>query len=167
MTARATSTAEHADPRYRLTLVSPSANDWWQRYHEIRKAELFDARGRGYVYNPNHPDEKKLGNYPFLLMVSGQGIGVVRLDHLPSPIIKTAAIRLVAITQTEQGRGHGRALHNEVERLALKQGVSLLVVNAAVRAVGFYAKLGYARHVWDDPSKGLDAAFVQMAKLIP
>lgn len=151
--------------QYRLTLLTDNS-DMWLHYHGIRKEELFIARGRGQLYNPRHPDESKQGHFPLLLLADGNPVGTVRLDHLPSPTIATAAIRLVAITRKEQGKGHGRVLNERVEMLARNQGVSLLVVNAIHTAVGFYKKVGYVPCAWKDTGQGLDDNITQMVKII-
>lgn len=152
--------------RYRLTGLVNGDSNLELHYHGIRKEELFIARGRGHLYNPRHPDESKQGHFPLLLLADGNPIGTVRLDHLPSPVIATAAIRLVAITRKEQGKGHGRVLNKRIERLARTHGISLLVVNAIHTAVGFYSKLGYIPCAWKDPSQGLGDDTVQMVKII-
>ncbi len=152
--------------RYRLLHVGMEFPTTFERYHAIRKAELFAPRGKAAIYQVEHPDESKAGHYPMAFACGSDVVGVVRLDLLSSPIIQMAAIRLVAIDKSAQGHGHGRALINEVEWLARNMRVTLLVMNANVTALGFYTKLGYQPCTWQDPSEGTDTETVQLGKII-
>lgn len=134
----------------------------WEAYHGIRRAELFDAKGRIGIYDPNRPEERAPGNFPLLLKFHGRDVGTTRLDVRQDG---TAIIRLVAVPKTEQGKGHGRELARQVEAVARQNGTKKMLVNAAPEAVGYYEKLGYVRDDWD-PSElqGISADSVQMSK---
>ena len=118
----------------------------WEAYHAIRRQELFEAKGRHGVYDPNYPGERAPGMYPYLLKLDGKALGTTRLDIREDG---TAIFRLVAITSAEQGRGHGRVLGQMVEERARAFGARTLLVNSAPEAVGFYEKMGWYHHVWD------------------
>ena len=75
-----------------------------------------------------------------LLLEDGRPLGVVRLDLLGQG---RAGVRLVAIAPTSQRRGLGRAMMGLVERYAAARGVTVLELNAAPAAVGFYRRLGW------------------------
>jgi GNAT superfamily N-acetyltransferase len=79
----------------------------WADFHAIRRVELFEARGRFGVYDDNHPHDRADFAHPFLLRKDGRALGAVRLDLFGEG---RAAVRLVAITAAEQGRGHGRVM---------------------------------------------------------
>ncbi len=79
----------------------------WETYHRIRCAELFEARGRIGVYDPDRPEERAANHFPLLLKWNGRGIGTTRLDLRDHGL---AVVRLVAITKAEQRKGHGRVL---------------------------------------------------------
>lgn len=53
-------------------------------------------------------------------------------------------VRTVFIEPAWQGRGIGRALMAEIERLAIEKGVAILAVPSSVSAEPFYAKLGFS-----------------------
>ncbi|MDB5536702.1 MAG: family N-acetyltransferase, partial [Devosia sp.] len=96
------------------------------------------------------------------LKFDGKPLGTTRLDVREDG---SAIFRLVAITATEQGRGHGRVLAQMVEERAQAFEASVLYVNAAATAVGFYQATGWHDHVWD-PSElvGIAADCRQMRK---
>ena len=147
---------------YALAIVTDP--DQWTRYHFIRQAELFEGRHRQVPYDPDHPDERLPTNFPLLLAWNGVGIATTRLDLLSGG---AAAIRLVAVTKAEQGKGHGRMLHTLVEEFARRKGVARLVVNAAPEAVGFYRRMGFTRDDWDPAElTGMASDCIQMAKEI-
>ncbi len=130
-----------------LELIKVSTPEEWAAYHRIRKAELWDARGRtSPTYNPNHPDELKPANTPVLLKLNGQGIGTTRLDDLSHGRF---CVRLVAIEKTHQRKGYGRVMLEQAIQLALKHGGKEIVVNADEDAVGYYRASGFREEVWD------------------
>ncbi|MBD9490460.1 GNAT family N-acetyltransferase [Ensifer sp. ENS11] len=124
--------------RYDLFLAE-SADDQ-SAYHRLRRTVLFEARGR-FDYIPDGPEEIKERNLSLLFKLDGQPIGTVRLDQKPDG---RAIVRLVTIAPDLQRRGHGTALLERVERLALSLGIRDLLVHSAPDAVGFYQKLGFS-----------------------
>ncbi|UXN72387.1 hypothetical protein N8D56_13645 [Devosia sp. A8/3-2] len=88
---------------YELIEVREPAD--WAAYHVIRRQELFEAKGRFGIYNPDHPDEYVPQAHPYLLKLDGVPIGTTRLDVREDGV---AIFRMVAITASAQGRGHGR-----------------------------------------------------------
>ena len=66
------------EPKYELR--APISTDDWEAYHGIRRKVLFENRGRIGVYDKNHPDESREGNYPLILLLDGEAIGVIRVD---------------------------------------------------------------------------------------
>jgi GNAT superfamily N-acetyltransferase len=145
---------------YRLS--PPATPAEWQAFHDIRRAELFERRGRHGIYDASHPDDADPKNRPLLLSLDGEPLGTVRLDNFGDG---TGCIRLVAVTAAEQGRGHGRVLQRMVEKIARGLGMHTLYVNAAPSALGFYEKLGWERHVWDaEELNGIAADCIQMRK---
>lgn len=119
----------------------------WEAYHAIRRQELFEARGRHGIYDPNRPDERLPGMHPFLLKANDRPVGTTRLDIRDDG---TCIFRLVAITASEQGKGHGRMLGRMVEDEARARGAHTAYVNAASTALGYYEATGWQRHVWDE-----------------
>ncbi|GAB7529192.1 hypothetical protein PS3A_16010 [Pseudomonas sp. 3A(2025)] len=129
--------------RYALVNVSTKAD--WHAYHRIRRQVLWEQRGRN-DYNTDLPDEQATANHPLLLKLDGHPIGTTRLDNDGSG---RGIVRLVAISLAAQRQGHGRALSTLVEGYARSLGLEVLLVNAALDAVGFYEKMGWKIQVWD------------------
>ncbi len=145
-------------------LAPPATPDEWQAFHDIRRTELFERKGRHGVYDPNHPHDRDPRNEPLLLRLGGRPVGTVRLDNFGDG---TGVVRMVAVTAGEQGRGHGRTMQEMVELLARGRGIRTLYVNAAPTAVGFYEKTGWSRFNWNPGELiGIAADCVQMQKEI-
>ena len=140
-------------------LKAPQTPQEWQAYHDIRRVVLFEARGRHGVYDPDHPDDRNPRHYPLLLSHDGEPIGTIRIDHRSA---RAAILRLVAVRQDLQGRGHGRRLVEAAERFIIDLGCRLAFVNAALEARDFYRRLGYGIEAWD-PADGQPDS-VQMVK---
>ena len=147
---------------YTLIEVTDPAD--WQAYHAIRRQELFEGKGRHGVYDENYPGEREPNMHHYLLKLDGRPIGTTRLDVRDDG---SAIFRLVAITAAEQGRGHGRTMERLVEERARVFGASVLYVNAADTAVGFYQSTGWHDHVWDASELvGIASTCQQMRKLL-
>jgi N-acetylglutamate synthase-like GNAT family acetyltransferase len=147
---------------YELAIVARAED--WEAYHSIRRVELFEARGRIGVYDPDRADERAPNHFPLLLKWNGMAIATTRLDLRESGL---AIVRLVAVVKAEQRKGHGRALAARTEAFARDRGVTKLLVNAAATAVGFYERIGFVREGWDAAELvGWNADSVQMAKML-
>ncbi len=120
-------------------LRPPASPEEREAYHDLRRRLLFEARGRFGVYEPDHPDERRPGNHPLLLLSNGDIVGVVRVD-LACPV---AILRRVAVDDRAQGRGHGHALITLVAGFARRHGCTELRTFAAPDAVGFYQRCGF------------------------
>jgi GNAT superfamily N-acetyltransferase len=143
-------------------LVPLATKDDWQAMHRLRRAVLFTPeRHPGINYSEDHPDDRKPGNRPFVLRYAGDAIGTFRLDRRGNDGI----VRLVAIHEDSQRRGHGRAMMDLMESEARRSGMTGLLVNSAPDAVGFYRRLGWTEEVWDAVElAGLSVAAIQMVK---
>ncbi|MGO7588114.1 GNAT family N-acetyltransferase [Rhizobium leguminosarum] len=126
---------EREDP---WIVVQVSSYEHWNAYHDIRRAVLFEARGL-IGYDANHPDDRRDGHFPLLLLLENTPVGVARLDLTE----QTACVRTVAIRAECQGKGYGRMLMVGLEKFASQHEVKRLLVNAARDAVGFYEALGW------------------------
>jgi GNAT superfamily N-acetyltransferase len=124
-------------PSHLYELRSPESPDQWGRYHAIRRRVLFEARG--YAYDAEHPDERRPGNHPKLLIYAGDPVGVVRIDLAPPGAI----LRRVAVREDVQRKGHGRALLALAEQFARNQGCTELRSSVDPGAVAFYEKCGF------------------------
>jgi GNAT superfamily N-acetyltransferase len=148
--------------QYELVKVAKPQD--WADFHAIRRTELFEAKGRFGIYNDRHPHDLADWAHPFLLKADGKPLGTTRLDNFGDG---RGAVRLVAVTAAEQGRGHGRVMEAMVCERARSLGMHTLLVNAAADALGFYEKTGWERFDWD-PSELVNIAVscIQMRKLL-
>ena len=65
---------------------------------------------------------------------------------IAAPLSATQArLRQMAVPREQQAQGHGRKLVQAVEATLARRGIVQWVLHARLTAVGFYAKLGYAR----------------------
>lgn len=97
-------TVNMAGGKYELRQVVDACD--WASYHRIRRTVLFEARGRFGVYEENHPDERSDANRPLLLLFQGIPVCAVRLDRMSDG---SGIVRLMAVEQSVQRRGHGSA----------------------------------------------------------
>lgn len=70
-----------------------------------------------------------------MTVVDNRILGTASLDG--------GAVRAVFVAPDAQGRGIGRALMAEVERMAAAAGVVMLTLQSSLTAVGFYGTLGF------------------------
>ena len=122
-------------------LKAPISEDDWKVYHKIRREVLFEARGRYGVYDEQHPDEHVEGNYPQIYSVSGEIIGVVRIDL--ERLKHQATFRRLAIREDKQRNGYGRYLMMAAEAFASANSCSYFIANVSLDAIGFYEQIGY------------------------
>lgn len=133
----------------------------WHHLHHIRRTVLFTPERHSVDYDENHPDDRAERNVPFLLLFDARPVGVFRLDLRG----EVAIVRLVAVTEREQGKGHGRKLNALVEAEARQRGVKTLRVNAAPEALGYYEKMGWQCTNWDKSELiGFAKDCIQMSK---
>lgn len=133
-------------------LLTPDDPETWGAYHRIRRTVLFERRGLLGHYDPNHPDDSRIGNYPKLLAIDSNYIGVVRID-LDGEI---ARLRRVAIDEPWQRRGYGRMLIELSEAFSRQLGARSIESTVAGDAVEFYRKCGYSTAQTESP--GFDVA---------
>ena len=124
-------------------LRRPSSDEEWRAFHAIRRKVLFENRGKSESYIENHPDDSHPGNHPLILIYKGAVIGVMRLDVMDG----VGWLRRVAIREDLQRGGHGQVLVRLAEAFAKAEGCHEIRTNAAVEAIGFYERCGYAREL--------------------
>lgn len=120
-------------------LRSPVTPDEWEAYHTIRRQVLFELRGHSGIYDADHPDERRPGNYPKLLTLDGLPLAVIRIDLEPP----RATFRRVAVRAEMQRRGHGTVSLALAEIFAHSHGCTEVLSSVDPAAVEFYAKRGY------------------------
>lgn len=122
---------------HELRLVE-AAEDW-EWWHRIRERVLWELRGEFGVYDRDHPSIRESNDFPFVLVLDRQRVGVIALE-----VDGTVAwLRRVAIRENLQREGHGRLLVELAMQAARDRGCTVARSNVATDAVGFYEKLGF------------------------
>ena len=122
-----------------IELRSPRHALDWEAYHRIRRRILFELRGRGEEYDPNHPDEHLPGHHPKILFEDQVAIAVIRIDLEPPDAI----FRRVAVREEYQRRGYGTTLLKLAEEFARAHASSSIISFVDAEAVAFYRKCGF------------------------
>lgn len=73
-------------------------------------------------------------------LLDSEPVTTARLRPIDSTVGK---VERVATIQSARGRGYGKDIMNEVERVAKRQGLDELRLGAQLTALPFYEKLGY------------------------
>lgn len=73
-------------------------------------------------------------------LLDSEPVTTARLRPIDST---TGKVERVATIQSARGRGYGKDIMNEVERVAKRQGLDELRLGAQLTALPFYEKLGY------------------------
>lgn len=142
-------------------LIKVLTPNHWQAYHHIRRKVLWENRGKT-DYDDKHVDEYLPNHHPLLLLLNDEPIGTTRLDNLMNG---NGVVRLVAILDDFQRKGHGRQLSALVESYASALGIKILYVNAAPEAFEFYKKLRWELYEWDSEElTGIAQDCIQMRK---
>jgi ribosomal protein S18 acetylase RimI-like enzyme len=114
----------------------------WSRFAELLDLSYdvlyrdFAVARDGDWYHPANGSE-----FAVALQSTGELLGTARL--LPAPGDSSRQVRQVAVSPGAHGRGVGRALMRELERLATAEGADQTWLHARENAFGFYARLGY------------------------
>jgi GNAT superfamily N-acetyltransferase len=137
-------------------LRGPATDAEWRAYHDIRRHVLFDRRGRGTAYDPNHPDDSRPGHYPLILWSGTEPVAVIRVDI----DARVAIFRRVAVREDVQRIGHGRRMLTMAEQFAHSRGCSRIDSHVDAGAIGFYERCGFHRVANEAP----DAETVLMTK---
>lgn len=123
-----------------------SLKTWWATYGTILSHEQLDYMF-GMMYSRDAVTEQMaIKGHKFLLVKDDKeytGFASFELNYLSG----TAKLHKLYVLPRQQGRGAGRLLLGAVERAALKNGNSRLVlnVNRFNPAVNFYLKQGYSK----------------------
>lgn len=150
------------DKTLELELIRVETLADWEICRSIRKAELHDARGRSDMYVENKTGDHDVCNETYIARLGGVPVGTIRSDYIAG---SRCCIRQMAVVADYHGRSIGSRLVSFVEKRARIANKRMLVVNAALSAVGFYERLGFIASVWDaDDIRGYENEAIQMIK---
>jgi predicted N-acetyltransferase YhbS len=117
---------------------SPQTDAEWQAYFKLRYDVLRAPWGQA-VGSEQTPDEELHQHFAFFTD-ENLIIGVGRLDSVTA---QTAQVRFMAVADNQQGKGIGKALMEEMERVSKAAGYVQIILHAREIARPFYQKLGY------------------------
>ena len=80
-----------------------------------------------------------------VLLVACKGTEVIGCVILHPIDPKVVRLRAMAVIPEYQGKGIGRLLVHEAERVAREEGFPRIILHARIVVAGFYEKLGYIR----------------------
>jgi len=120
-----------------MKVISPSTNDEWQLYYQLR----FEVLREPWNQAPGSEvlsDEKEAIHG--MIIQNGLAIGVARM-HESNP--NQGQVRCVAVASNQQGKGIGKILMTYLEEIAKEKKWKEIMLEARENAVPFYKSLGY------------------------
>lgn len=142
-------------------LIEPTTDSEFAGYYDLRWREL-----RAPWNQPRGSERDNLesvARHVAAIDTSGSVIGVGRL-HFNDAL--NAQIRYMATAASHCGHGVGSAIIHRLETIAAGDGARLILINARINAVPFYAKNGY--EIIGDGDLLFDTiAHKRMHKLLP
>lgn len=121
-----------------LTVITPSTDEQWQAYYQLRWEVLRKPFHRPPGSEKDEYDQ--VADHRMLVDEQNKLIGVGRL-HFNST--EEAQIRFMVVSPDFQGEGHGVTLLHDLELLARKQGATRMIIRSRDTTLGFYLKCGY------------------------
>lgn len=117
---------------------SPENAAEWEDYYELRYCVLREPWGQA-KGSEQTPDEAQHQHFAYF-DDANQLLGVGRLDQVDA---QTAQIRFMAVAESQQGKGIGKAIIEEIEGISKEKGIQKIILHAREIALPFYQKLGY------------------------
>ncbi len=121
-----------------MEIRSPETDTEFEAYYDLRWRVLRQPWGQspGSERDELDDDATHVAGYDEVK-------GLVCVGRLHAVETGVGQVRYMAVEESLRGRGLGQAVLNELERLAKRQGMSVIVLDAREAAVGFYRRNGY------------------------
>lgn len=120
-------------------LSAPQTEAQWLAYYQLRWQVL-----RAPWDQPKGSEQDELEAHSFHRMVCTEDGEVVAVGRLHKVDEHTAQVRYMAVSDQWQGHGLGAMVLQQLEQVALGQGMQRIILNARDTAAGFYQKAGYS-----------------------
>ncbi|MBI5355624.1 MAG: GNAT family N-acetyltransferase [Candidatus Aenigmarchaeota archaeon] len=120
-----------------MKIVEPKTKEDFGKYYELRWRVLRMPLG---MPRGSERDELENSSAHVMAVDNGLVVGVGRV-HLNSK--NEAQIRYMAVDSEKRGKGTGKRILNELERVAARLGAENIILNARVDAIDFYKRYGY------------------------
>ena len=95
----------------------------------------------GLIFTPEELEEEKEN----MLIAAYEDEVILGCCMLVEEDQKAVRLRQMAVSNTLQGKGIGRALMNFAENIARDRGYRFIRMHARMNAIGFYEKVGYVK----------------------
>ena len=117
---------------------SPQDAAEWEAYYDLRYRVLRAPWGqaKGSEQTPDEAQHQHFAYFDDTHKLHGVG----RMDQVDA---QTAQIRFMAVAESQQGKGIGKALIEEIESVSKEKGIQKIILHAREIALPFYQKLGY------------------------
>ena len=121
-----------------MEIRSPETDTEFEAYYDLRWRVLRQPWGQssGSERDELDDDAAHVAGYDEVK-------GLVCVGRLHAVETGVGQVRYMAVEEPLRGRGLGQAVLDELERLAKRQGMSVIVLDAREAAVGFYRRNGY------------------------
>lgn len=122
-----------------MEIRTPKTVQDWESYYDLRFRILREPWNQPRGSERNEGDKTALH---FAIWENGKPLAVARMDETEQN--DTAQVRFVAVESNQQGRGLGKAIMLEVEKMVKKQNKRRIILHARENAVQFYEGLDYS-----------------------
>lgn len=120
-----------------IEIRSPQTSSEWDEYYDLRYRVLRQPWNQPIGSERNEGDATGIHLALFEL---GKIKAITRLDISGN---MESQVRFVAVDTNEQGKGFGKLIMLEAEKLAKKRGDKKMILHAREVALNFYSKIGY------------------------
>ena len=121
-----------------MEIRSPKSESEFVAYYELRWRVLRMPWGQ-----PSGSERDELGAAATHVAGFDEVKRLVCVGRLHAVETGVGQFRYMAVEESLRGLGLGQAVLDELERLAKRQGISVIVLDARESAVGFYRRNGY------------------------
>ena len=121
-----------------MEIRSPETDTEFELYYDLRWRVLREPWGQ-----PRGSERDELDDDATHVAGYDEAKGLVCVGRLHAVETGVGQVRYMAVEEPLRGQGLGQAVLDELERLAKRQGMSVIVLDAREAAVGFYRRNGY------------------------
>lgn len=120
-----------------MEIRSPKSDLEWEDYYNLRYRILRQPLGQPVGSEKNDGD---LTGHHLALYNNDQLVAITRLDQAEPQV---SQVRFVAVESGNSGKGYGRKIMEEAERISKENGNAKMILQARDVAVDFYLNLDY------------------------
>ena len=121
-----------------MEIRSPKSESEFEAYYELRWRVLRKPWGQ-----PSGSERDELDDAATHVAGYDEAKRLVCVGRLHTVETGVGQVRYMAVEESLRGLGLGHEVLDELERLAKRQGISVIVLDARESAVGFYRRNGY------------------------